>query len=60
MDKDRVEGKQSTIVGKVKEVVGKMTGNERLEAEGKGEKVGGKVQNTVGEGKDAVRDTVKR
>ena len=55
MDKDRVEGAGHQAKGKVKELAGKVTGDSKLEAEGKGEKVAGKVQNTIGGVKDAVR-----
>lgn len=60
MDKDRTQGGQNKVVGKVKEMAGKLTGNERLEAEGKAQQVGGTVQGKVGEAKDTVRGTVKR
>ena len=55
MDKDRVEGAAHQAKGKVKEVVGKVTGDSKLEAEGTTEKVAGKVQNIVGGLKDAIR-----
>ncbi len=58
MDKDRVEGVGHQIKGAVKEGVGKVTGDTKTEAEGKAEKAGGKVQNTVGGAKDAARDAV--
>ena len=45
MDKDRIEGAGTQAKGKVKETVGKMTGDSKLEGEGKGEKAAGKVQN---------------
>ena len=41
--------------GKVKEVVGKATGDKKLEGEGKADKIGGKVRNAVGGMKDALR-----
>jgi uncharacterized protein YjbJ (UPF0337 family) len=59
VDKDRVEGIGQQIKGAVKDIAGKVTGNEKLEAEGKAEKAAGKVQEGVGKGKDAVRDVVK-
>jgi uncharacterized protein YjbJ (UPF0337 family) len=37
------------IKGKVKEKAGQMTGNPRLEDEGRSQKVAGKVQKKVGE-----------
>ena len=55
MDKDRVEGSLHQAKGKVKEIAGKVTGDAKLEGEGKAEKTAGKVQNAVGGIKDAIR-----
>ena len=35
MDKDRIKGSAEQVKGKVREVVGKVTGNSKTEAEGK-------------------------
>ena len=59
MDKDRSAGVAHQAKGAVKEAAGKVTGDKKLEAEGKGEKVAGKVQNAVGGAKDSVRDATK-
>jgi uncharacterized protein YjbJ (UPF0337 family) len=58
MNKDRVEGSFEQAKGKVKEVAGKATGDSKLEAEGKTQKTAGKIQNTVGGMKDAVKEAV--
>ena len=58
MGSDRIEGAGKQAKGAVKEVAGKVTGDEKLKAEGRADKVEGKVQNTVGGAKDKVRDTV--
>lgn len=55
MDKDRVEGSWEQAKGKVKEGVGKLTGDTKTEAEGKAQKTAGKVQNAVGGLKDTLR-----
>ena len=55
MDKDRVVGSAKQIKGTVKEVVGKAVGDAKLESEGKGDKIEGKVQNTIG----GLKDTLK-
>ena len=55
-DHDRVEGAAKNIGGKIKEGVGKVTGDEKLKAEGRADQVEGKVQNAVGGVKDALRD----
>jgi uncharacterized protein YjbJ (UPF0337 family) len=59
MDKDRIEGAKKQVVGSVKEALGKVTGNDRVEAEGAAEKTEGKVQGKVGEAKDKARDALK-
>ena len=59
-DHDRIEGAAKQAGGNIKEAVGKVTGDEKLQAEGKADQVEGKVQNTVGGIKDAIRDGVKR
>ena len=58
MDKDRVKGSLEQAKGKVKEVAGKVTGDAKLEGEGKADQVAGKVQNAVGGLKDKVREAV--
>ena len=55
MDKDRIKGSAKQAKGAVKEAAGKVTGDSKLEAEGKGDKVAGKVQNAVGGLKDKLR-----
>ncbi len=59
MDKDRIEGTAKQAKGAVKEGVGKLTGDAKLQAEGKADKAAGKIQNAVGGAKDAVRDALK-
>lgn len=56
MDKDRVIGSAKVVTGNVKEAVGKTVGDAKIEAEGKADKIDGKVQNAVGGLKDALRD----
>jgi uncharacterized protein YjbJ (UPF0337 family) len=59
MDKDRIEGSAHQAEGKVKETIGKLTGDAKLQAEGNSEKVAGKVQNVVGGIKDTIKDAAK-
>jgi uncharacterized protein YjbJ (UPF0337 family) len=59
MDKDRIAGSAKEIKGSVKETIGKATGDTKLQADGKSDKVEGKVQNAIGGVKDAVRDALK-
>lgn len=55
-DNDRIDGAARNIGGKIKEGVGKLTGDEKLKAEGKADQFAGKVQNTIGGIKDAIND----
>ena len=55
-DHDRVEGAAKNMGGKIKEAAGKVTGDTKLQAEGKADQVEGKVQNAVGGAKDSLRD----
>ena len=55
MDKDRIKGLAEQAKGKVKEVAGKVLGNSKLESEGKGGQIKGKVQNAIGGIKDTLR-----
>ena len=47
--KDQAEGTFHELKGKVKEATGKLTDNPKLEGEGVGEKMAGKVQKKVGQ-----------
>ena len=55
VDKDRVAGSLEQAKGKAKEVAGKVTGDSKLESEGKTDQVKGKIQNTIGGIKDTLR-----
>jgi uncharacterized protein YjbJ (UPF0337 family) len=55
MDKDRIKGSAQQAKGTVKEIAGKVTGDAKLESEGKSDKVAGKVQNAIGGLKDTLR-----
>jgi uncharacterized protein YjbJ (UPF0337 family) len=59
VDRDRMDGAGKQAKGGIKEAAGKMTGDEKLKAEGKTDKAAGKVQNAVGGAKDKVRETLK-
>jgi uncharacterized protein YjbJ (UPF0337 family) len=55
MDKDRIKGAVNQAKGALKETVGKVTGDAKLESEGKTNKIAGKVQNAIGGIKDTIR-----
>jgi uncharacterized protein YjbJ (UPF0337 family) len=60
MDKDRIKGSANQAKGAVKEAAGKLTGDKKLEAEGKAGKAAGKVQNAVGGLKDSAREGLNK
>jgi uncharacterized protein YjbJ (UPF0337 family) len=55
MDKDRVIGAGKQMTGAVKQGVGKLVGDAKLQGDGKAEQVEGKLQNAVGGVKDALK-----
>ena len=55
MDKDRIVGSAKEIKGAVKEGIGKIVGDAKLQADGKADKAEGRVQNAIGGIKDALR-----
>ena len=55
MDKDRIQGSAKQAKGAIKEVAGKVTGDAKLQANGKADKTAGKIQNAVGGVKDTLR-----
>jgi uncharacterized protein YjbJ (UPF0337 family) len=55
MDKDRIVGAAKEIKGAIKQAIGKIVGDAKLQSDGKTDKIEGKVQNAVG----GVKDTLK-
>ncbi len=55
MDKDRIAGAAKELKGSVKETVGKLVGDAKLQTDGAADKVEGKIQNAIGGLKDAVK-----
>ena len=55
MDKNRIAGAAKQAKGAIKEAAGKALGDKKLVAEGKGDKVKGKIQNAIGGLKDALK-----
>lgn len=60
VDEDRKAGTADKVKGSIKEGVGKLTGDEDKEAEGKAQKNKGKVQDKVGQTKDKMRDKLDK
>ncbi len=55
MDKDRAKGAATRMGGKMKQAAGDMTGDTKLQTEGKMDQAKGKVQNAMGSAKDALK-----
>ena len=59
MNKDQVKGRVKESEGKIKEVAGKLVGNETLEAKGKVQKTLGQAQAKFGDVKQDLKDAKK-
>ena len=59
MNKDQVKGRTDTATGKIKEGVGKATGDKDLQDKGTVEKVGGKVRSAFGDVKEDVKKSTR-
>ena len=59
MDKEHVKGAADKVSGAAKEAAGKMTGNKKLEAEGKIDKAKGEAREFIGDVKDASKKADK-
>jgi uncharacterized protein YjbJ (UPF0337 family) len=55
MSKQHLKGHVKEAEGKIKEVAGKLVGNERLEEKGKAEKIAGKHQAARADLKDDIK-----
>jgi uncharacterized protein YjbJ (UPF0337 family) len=60
MNKDQVKGRVEQNTGRVKEVAGKLVGNDRMRTEGVAEQVKGKVQAGYGDAKENAKDRVRK
>jgi len=57
MDNDRMKGMGDQAKGGLKDAAGKLTGDSKLQAEGKMDKAKGKIENAVGGMKDSIRES---
>jgi uncharacterized protein YjbJ (UPF0337 family) len=55
MNNEHVKGAADTVKGNVKEAAGHVTGDKKLETEGKVDKAKGAAHNAVGDVKDAIK-----
>jgi uncharacterized protein YjbJ (UPF0337 family) len=60
MNKEHVKGAEEKGVGRIKEVAGHITGNTKLENEGKIDQIKGAIHNAVGDAKDSVKEAFRR
>jgi uncharacterized protein YjbJ (UPF0337 family) len=47
--RDKTEGRLHIVKGNVREIAGKLSDNQKLEAEGAGEKIAGNIQEKIGQ-----------
>ena len=55
MDKDRVVGSAKEVKGAIKQAAGRAIGDAKLEADGRADKIEGRIQNAIG----GIKDTLK-
>jgi uncharacterized protein YjbJ (UPF0337 family) len=55
MDREHVKGTAEKAKGSIKDTVGKVTGDKKLQSEGKLDKAKGAVHNVAGDVKDSVK-----
>jgi uncharacterized protein YjbJ (UPF0337 family) len=58
MDKEHVKGAADKAKGAIKEGAGKLSGDKKLESEGKIDKAKGSAHKVAGDVKDATRDAM--
>jgi uncharacterized protein YjbJ (UPF0337 family) len=56
MDKEHVKGAADNAKGSIKDAVGGLTGDNKMQAEGKLDKAKGAAHNVAGDVKDAFKD----
>jgi uncharacterized protein YjbJ (UPF0337 family) len=59
MGREHVKGTADKVKGAIKDAAGKVTGDKKLESEGKFDKAKGSAHNVAGDLKDAVKETNK-
>jgi uncharacterized protein YjbJ (UPF0337 family) len=56
MDREHVKGAADKVKGAIKDTAGKLTGDKKLQSEGKFDKAKGSAHNLAGDVKDTVRN----
>ena len=59
MDREHIKGAADKAKGTIKDTTGKLTGDKKLQTEGKLDKAKGAAHDAAGNVKDAVRDLTK-
>ena len=59
MDREHVKGTAEKAKGTIKHTAGKVTGDKKLQSEGKLDKAKGSAHNVAGDIKDAVKENSK-
>jgi uncharacterized protein YjbJ (UPF0337 family) len=59
MDREHVKGAADKVKGAIKDTAGKMTGDKKLQAEGKWDKAKGAAHDVAGDVKDAAHNASK-
>lgn len=60
MDREHVKGVADKAKGGIKDAAGKVTGDKKLEAEGKLDKAKGSAHQLAGDVKDSVKDSTRK
>jgi uncharacterized protein YjbJ (UPF0337 family) len=58
MNEQHAKGAADKVAGKIKEFAGRVTGNKKLETEGKVDQVKGAIRNAAGDAKDAGKEAI--
>ena len=57
---DKIKGVANETLGKAKQGIGDVSGNDKLKAEGAAQELKGKAQGTVGDAKSAVKSATDK
>jgi uncharacterized protein YjbJ (UPF0337 family) len=59
VDREHVKGTADKVKGSIKDTAGKLTGDKKLQSEGKMDKAKGSAHKVAGDVKDAVKDSTE-
>lgn len=58
IDNDRIEGAAKNLGGKLKAGLGNLTGDAKLQSDGRADQIEGRTQNAIGGIKDSAREAL--